>query len=186
MFLDEFVALDESLRGYGFSLFGTYLIWAILVILLYRPFRWWMIYKRNYPENTWLSYLRLDKDVYGMFTGEVSLENNGGFSSVRYDFNSMQTNGYTKITIRLLGDGKEYQFRIKNKASDYVSFVKSFETTGEWEEIEIELNEMYPSFRGRLLDQPNFSFDSFESISFLIGNNKQENFHLLIDSIYLK
>ena len=53
-------------------------------------------------------------------------------------------------------------------------------------EIEIELKEMYPSFRGRLLDQPNFSFDSFESISFLIGNNKQENFHLLIDSIYLK
>ena len=57
MFLDEFVALDESLRGYGFSLSGTYLIWAILVILLYRPSRWWMIYKKNHPEKTWLSYL---------------------------------------------------------------------------------------------------------------------------------
>ena len=57
MFLDEFVALDESLRGYIFSLFGTYLIWAILVILLYRPSRWWMIFKRNHPEKTWLIYL---------------------------------------------------------------------------------------------------------------------------------
>mgnify|MGYP001300270260 CR=1 FL=1 len=28
---------------------------------------------------------RLDKDGHGVFTGEVSLENNGGFSSVRYD-----------------------------------------------------------------------------------------------------
>lgn len=131
-------------------------------------------------------FFRLDKDGHGVFTGEVSLENNGGFSSVRYNFDNMQTNGHEKIKIRLCGDGKEYQFRIKNKASDYVSFVTSFETTGEWEEIEIELKEMYPSFRGRLLDQPNFSFDSFESIAFFIGNNKHENFHLLIDSIYLK
>lgn len=57
MFLDEFVSLDESLLGYGFSLLGTYLIWAMLVVLLYHPSRWWMIYKRNHPEKIWLSYL---------------------------------------------------------------------------------------------------------------------------------
>lgn len=57
MFLDEFVSLDESLSGYGFSLLGTYLIWAMLVVLLYRPSRWWMTYKRNHPEKIWLSYL---------------------------------------------------------------------------------------------------------------------------------
>ena len=146
----------------------------------------WMVVDDIVMGGRSSGFFRLDKDGHGVFTGEVSLENNGGFSSVRYDFDSMQTNKYEKIKIRLRGDGKEYQFRIKNKASDYVSFVTSFETTGEWQEIEIELKEMYPSFRGRLLDQPNFSFDSFESISFLIGNNKQENFHLLIDSIYLK
>ena len=146
----------------------------------------WMVVDDIVMGGRSSGFFRLDKDGHGVFTGEVSLENNGGFSSVRYDFDNMQTNEYGKINIRLRGDGKEYQFRIKNKASDYVSFVTSFETTGEWEEIEIELKEMYPSFRGRLLDQPNFSFDSFESISFLIGNNKQENFHLLIDSIYLK
>ena len=146
----------------------------------------WMVVDDIVMGGRSSGFFRQDKDGYGVFTGEVSLENNGGFSSVRYDFDNMQTNEYTKINIRLRGDGKEYQFRIKNKASDYVSFVTSFETIGEWEEIEIELKEMYPSFRGRILDQPNFSFDSFESISFLIGNNKQENFHLLIDSIYLK
>ncbi len=57
MFLDEFVSLDESLRGYGFSLLGTYLIWVILIVILYRPSRWWMLYKKNHPEKTWLSYL---------------------------------------------------------------------------------------------------------------------------------
>ena len=146
----------------------------------------WMVVDDIVMGGRSSGFFQLDKDGHGVFTGEVSLKNNGGFSSVRYDFEKMQTNEYEKIKIRIRGDGKEYQFRIKNKASDYVSFVTSFETTGEWEEIEIELNEMYPSFRGRHLNQPNFSFDSFESIAFLIGNNKQENFNLLIDSIYLK
>ena len=143
----------------------------------------WMVVDDIVMGGRSSGFFRLDKDGYGMFTGEVSLENNGGFSSVRYDFDNMQTKEYSKVKIRLSGDGKKYQFRIKNKSSDYVSYVTTFETTGEWEEIEIELKEMYPSFRGRLLDQSNFLFDSFESVSFLIGNNKQEKYHLLIDSI---
>jgi len=146
----------------------------------------WMIVDDVVMGGRSSGVFRLDKDGHGVFEGEVSLENNGGFSSVRYDFANMQVNENEKINIRLRGDGKDYQFRIKSTASDYVSFVKSFTTTGKWEEIEIELKEMYPSFRGRILDQPNFSSDSFESITFLIGNKKQENFQLLIDNISLK
>ena len=146
----------------------------------------WMIVDDVVMGGRSSGVFRLDKEGHGVFEGEVSLENNGGFSSVRYDFANMQVNENVKINIRLRGDGKDYQFRIKSTSSDYVSFVKSFTTTGKWEEIEIELKEMYPSFRGRILDQPNFSSDSFESITFLIGNKKQENFQLIIDNIYLK
>ena len=45
---------------------------------------------------------------------------------------------------------------------------------------------MYPSFRGRRLDEPNFSHDYIEEIVFLIGNKKNENFELIIDKIALK
>jgi hypothetical protein len=45
---------------------------------------------------------------------------------------------------------------------------------------------MYPSFRGRKLDAPNFSHDSIEEIVFLIGNKKNERFELIIDKIALK
>jgi len=34
---------------------------------------------------------------------------------------------------------------------------------------------LYPSFRGRKLDLPNFSHDYIEEIVFLIGNKKPEN-----------
>ena len=57
MFLDEFVTMDDSLTGYGCSLLGVYLIWAMIVVLLYGPSRWWMMYKRSHPEKAWLSYL---------------------------------------------------------------------------------------------------------------------------------
>jgi len=45
---------------------------------------------------------------------------------------------------------------------------------------------MYPSFRGRKLDQPNFSKDCIEEIAFLFGNKSQEKFKLIIDKIEWK
>ncbi|MEM9023766.1 MAG: CIA30 family protein [Bacteroidota bacterium] len=119
-------------------------------------------------------------------TGTVSLENNGGFSSVRYGFNPLSTEGKSKIYLRVRGDGKNYQFRIRAKAQDYFSYIFRFSTTGEWQEIEIPLTDMYPSFRGRKLDQPNFEADSFEQITFLIANKKKESFKLLIDKVELR
>jgi hypothetical protein len=129
---------------------------------------------------------KLNGDGFGVFEGSVSLENNGGFSSLRYRFQKTPAMAYTKVVIKLKGDGKKYQFRIKANAADYYSYVASFETSGAWEEIEIPLKDMVPSFRGRVLEQPNFSHDHMEEIAFLIGNKKSENFKLLIDEIVLK
>lgn len=123
---------------------------------------------------------------HGLFTGRVSLENNGGFSSVRYRFKKIPTAGYTKVVLRLKGDGKPYQFRVKARASDYYSYIHTFNTTSAWETIEIPLEEMYPAFRGRTLDIGNYDQDGIEEIGFLIGNKKAEPFALRIDSIALK
>ena len=128
----------------------------------------------------------LSADGHGVFEGNVSLENNGGFSSVRHRFQKIQTKEYTRVIIRLKGDGKEYQFRIKSDSSDYYSYINTFSTNGQWQEIEIPLKDMYPSFRGRRLDQPNFSEESIEEVAFLIANKKEEKFKLLLDRIELK
>lgn len=128
----------------------------------------------------------LDADGHGVFTGDVSLENNGGFSSVRYRPDRISVKGYSKIALKVKGDGKNYQFRIKSNSRDYYSYIAPFPTSGQWQEIEISLEDMYPTFRGRRLDLPNFSGDSIEEIRFLIGNKKKEEFKLLIDQIVLK
>jgi hypothetical protein len=128
----------------------------------------------------------LNKEGLGVFEGRVSLENNGGFSSLRYHFNEMSTETFSKIILKVRGDNKTYQFRVKEKSSDYYSYVALFKTTNDWQKIEISLSKMYPAFRGRKLDIPNFNANSIENITFLIGNKIAENFKLEIESIILK
>ena len=55
----------------------------------------------------------------GVFSGTISLENNGGFSSVRYRFAPLATTAKSKVVLRIKGDGKSYQFRIKDQSSAY-------------------------------------------------------------------
>lgn len=128
----------------------------------------------------------LNKEGKGVFKGHVSLKNNGGFSSLQYRFTKMSTKPYSKIILKVKGDGKKYQFRIKTKTSDYYSYISSFNSSEDWETIEISLSDMYPAFRGRQLNIPNYNADHIESIAFLIGNKKEEDFKLEIDAIVLK
>jgi hypothetical protein len=121
----------------------------------------------------------------GLFYGDVSLENNGGFSMVQYRFDTLETYKYTKVSLRVKGDGLTYQFRIKENASDYFAFVATFETSKEWKTIEIPFNTMYPAFRGKKLNAPDFTGQQMEMIAFLIGNNKAQPFNLEIDKITL-
>jgi hypothetical protein len=148
--------------------------------------REWTIVNDEVMGGRSRSSLVVDANGNGLFKGSVSLENSGGFCSVRYSSGKIPVKGYEKIAFRVKGDGKRYQVRIRAKKGDYFSYIAYFETTGEWQTIEVLLREMYPSFRGRRLDQPNFSSNSIEEIAFLIGNKKAETFRLHIGKIMLK
>ncbi len=127
--------------------------------------------------------LKLDEEGHGVYSGTVSTENNGGFSSLRYRFNAIEASEEQSIVLRIKGDGKKYQFRVKDKVNQYHSYIYDFQTSGEWQTIKIPLAEMYPSFRGRKLNIPNFNHSHIEEIAFLIGNKKAESFELKIDKI---
>lgn len=130
--------------------------------------------------------IEINDDGHGKFSGQISLKNNGGFSSLRYNFETKKVSSYSKIKIRLKGDGKNYQFRVKIASSDYASYVYEFETTTNWMTIEVPFAAMEPRFRGRKLNEPNFKGEQIEEIAFLIGNKKEQSFELLLDSIVLE
>jgi hypothetical protein len=128
---------------------------------------------------------KIDENENGVFFGNVSTENYGGFSSVRYQMKTKNISSFSKVSIRLKGDGKNYQFRIKDDINSYYSYITTFETSGNWETIILNLNDLYPSFRGQTLNLPNFNGSSLEEIVFLIGNKKDESFELKLDKIEL-
>lgn len=130
-------------------------------------------------------HISINSQGYGLFSGTVSLESNGGFSSVQYKPDDLRVDPKDYIRIRLKGDGKRYQFRVKHDRQVYASYISNVETSGAWEDITIPLNELYPTFRGKQLDQPNFNHYTIQQLGFLIANKKAEEFELLIDKIEL-
>ncbi len=120
------------------------------------------------------------------YSGTVRTENNGGFSSIRYEFGAKNASNYTFLVLKVKGDGKNYQFRIKEDKFQRFSFISTFNTSGKWETVKMPLTDFYPSFRGNRLNSPNFNGKEMEEIAILIGNKTKENFVLEIEKIYLE
>jgi len=129
------------------------------------------------------SDLELTEEGNGLFSGFVSLENNGGFASVRATFQSMDLSEYEGVTLKVRGDGRRYQLRFRLDGSfDGVAYQAEFDTTpGEWMEIDLPFQAFRPSFRGRIprgagpLDPARI-----RQMGFLIGDKKEGPFELEI------
>ena len=132
------------------------------------------------------SKISLTDAGHGLFAGHVSLANNGGFASVQLNTSIQLAKEKTVVVLRVKGDGKNYEFRMKGSLQQPESYVHQFSTSGEWETIKLAINAFYPQFRGRKLNNPNFNFAQIEQLSFLIANKQNEDFALLIDWIGLE
>ena len=132
------------------------------------------------------AFLDLNEEGHGVFRGKVSLENNGGFASVRLRLSPIDVQNYSEIRLRVKGDGKRYQMRCKSYWNEPQSYIAYFDTQRDWQEVVIDLRSMRPTFRGSQLDMPDYPGVSLAEIAVLIGNKKEESFSLEIDSIWLK
>lgn len=132
------------------------------------------------------SEITMTETSSAIFKGSVTLENYGGFASVRTLPKLYELAEYTGVQLRVKGDGKKYQFRLMtNERFDGVSYRYQFETElNEWMIIEIPFEEFEPVFRGRVLGDvaPVISAE-IQQFGFLIANNRAEKFHLEIDWI---
>jgi NADH dehydrogenase [ubiquinone] 1 alpha subcomplex assembly factor 1 len=129
--------------------------------------------------------ITLSKEGNGVYYGDISIENNGGFSSLRHQFKRKDVSDYNHVSLRIKGDGKSYQFRIKSKKNQGYSYVFMFKTSGDWDTIILPFKDFTPQFRGRVLNRSNYSGEIMEEIAFLIGNKVNESFELQIKSIVL-
>jgi monofunctional biosynthetic peptidoglycan transglycosylase len=118
------------------------------------------------------------------FSGKLSLENNGGFSSVRR-LVSQDLSNATGIRIQVRGDGREYQFRIRQSSGfDGVSWSATFSSGAKWQTIDIALDQFTPVYRGRVVPQAGPVVPSeIQQIGFLVADKTAGRFELEIRSI---
>jgi hypothetical protein len=86
-----------------------------------------------------------------IFQGNLSLENNGGFSSIRTNWGNYDLSKYEKIIIRIKGDGRQYGFVLSNASRFYLPNHK-FEFTGkkgEWTTVEMPLKAFHEEVMGK-------------------------------------
>ncbi len=145
--------------------------------------REWRIVNDGVMGGISKSYFLTSNEGHGQFSGHVSLENNGGFASIQLNQSVTIPDNIKYIVLHVKGDGKQYEFRLKNDLYQSVSYVHPFKTSGEWETLQLAVGEFYPQYFGRKLNSPNFNYKKIEQISFLISNKKEEDFKLLIDGI---
>ncbi|NVK52683.1 MAG: CIA30 family protein [Flavobacteriaceae bacterium] len=132
------------------------------------------------------SSLIIDDKGKAIFSGEVSIENNGGFAMTRLPVDIKLTSNNSKVILKIKGDGKKYQLRIKSKRFQKHWYIYAFQTSNDVQELEIPLKGFYPSFRGYQLNLENFSSNCIKEIAILIGNKKNEKFNLQIEKISIR
>ncbi len=120
-----------------------------------------------------------------VFSGEVSLANNGGFASSRARPRDYGLAGATALILRLQGDGQTYKFGIRtDDAFDGVQYQARVTTqAGEWLEVSLPLTAFQPSFRGRQAQALPLDPARIRVFGFLIADRQAGPFRLLVESL---
>ena len=118
-----------------------------------------------------------------VFQGEVSLENYGGFATLRTHPRKFDLNGFQGLEVRVLGDGKAYRLRLRtDDAYEGIAYQAHFSTTpGEWILVRVPFDTFNPVFRGRVVsDAPQLDIDAVRRIGFMVADKQAGPFRLEI------
>ena len=117
------------------------------------------------------------------FTGEVSLQNNGGFSSMQSSIHPAVMDGMNAIKIKIKGDGREWILagrKFMTPTADDYWF--KFKTTGDWQEVVVPISKM----KRRVYGFPmigRITPDQIKGLSFYIYDKKSGPYSLEVEAV---
>ena len=119
------------------------------------------------------------------FSGHVSLENNGGFASTRTELGPIDLSAFDGVALRVRGDGRRYQFRLRMQPGDRIAYEAEFDTEpGEWMEVRLPFDRFRPTFRGRRpVGAPALDPARLGQLGFLIADKREGPFELEVEWI---
>lgn len=120
-------------------------------------------------------------DNTAVFAGTVSLENRGGFASVRTAVARGSLAGSKGLVMRVRGDGRTYRLTVrKNRASYDIEFPTE---AGKWIEVELPFAKLRRNIRGYRPNSAAPQGRDLTSLGVLIGDKTAGPFRLEIDWI---
>ena len=146
----------------------------------------WRIVNDTVMGGVSSSAMKRSAKGWAVFTGNVSLENNGGFASARSPRLQQSLDAYEGIAIRVRADGKRYKVGLRtDDAFDGIIHQAPFDTKiGEYQLIKIPFSNFVPTYHGRRLSEDNrMSPKTIRSVSFLISDRQKGYFRIEIDWI---
>jgi NADH dehydrogenase [ubiquinone] 1 alpha subcomplex assembly factor 1 len=126
----------------------------------------------------------LRQDVDGMFfEGQVSLENNGGFASMRSSAKFPQETQLIELLAK--GDGKRYKLVLRTELAPRVTYVADFIAEPTWKTYRFNLSQFKSTFRGRDINAPTLSFSDVIEFGILISNRQEGSFVIQLKRLSL-
>ena len=123
------------------------------------------------------------------FRGNVSLENFGGFASVRTSPRDWDSAGATAFLLRVRGDGKTYKFTVRTSdAFDGIQYQARFAApAGAWTDVRLPVDAFVPTFRGRRVPfVPSLDAAKVRALGLTISDKQAGPFVLLVDRIAIE
>ena len=127
------------------------------------------------------SKLNFNPDGHAEFTGEISLENNGGFASVRSAPSSYSAVNTEKLRLCVLGDGHHYSLNLRmENFLEGINYQALFKPPEMWSEFTFNYDAFKPRLRGRPIAAPPLDFSRIHQIGFMIADRQAGAFALFI------
>ncbi len=126
------------------------------------------------------------RDAALVFEGEVSLEQGGGFASIRSAPAPLPLAGALGLALRLLGDGHRYKLNLRcDDALDGVTWQADFATTpGDWQELLLPFDRFRPTWRGReVTGAAPLDPAAVRTVGLLIGGRQAGPFRLVVAAL---
>ena len=122
------------------------------------------------------------------FYGNLSLENNGGFASVRASDDGLSMQSGDTVVLRVRGDGRTYNFNVYTQRNmGGYSYRQSFATVnGKWVDVELPVDKFVATWRGRSFRNEALNPSAIAGLGILLGDKKPGGFKLEVESIRLK
>jgi monofunctional biosynthetic peptidoglycan transglycosylase len=146
----------------------------------------WQVVNDDVMGGVSTSQFRVLPNGGAIFSGLISLENNGGFASVRSSPVRENLDGCGAFVLRVRGDGQRYKFTVRTETGfNAPNYQAEFTTKrGEWVEHRLPFKDFVPTFRGRVLtDMPPLSAARIASLGILISDKQSGPFRLEVSWI---